>query len=112
MVLTTTKTFGDDGNQTFDEKREKYLYHFPKKFKEIVRKHKELRDNPTVSRMIVVGDYYPTIELPRSGSYDPLQKESIRRDLNMLLYSKNSEVQKFAKDLFMYSFYHDGFNFK
>jgi len=114
MVLTDTKTFGDDGNSTFDEKREYYLYYFPKReiFNKTIRENKELRENPTVRRLLSMGDVYPTIKLPRSGKMTPTMKASIRRDLNSLLYSKNLEVMKFGKDLFMYSFYHDGFDFK
>jgi len=121
FILSGTYTFGDEKTDksdenvnSFDTKREHYLYYFPK-LENVIKKAKsikELRENKTVARLISVGDMYPTINLPRSGKMTPDMKAAIRNDLSSLLYSDNPEVVAFAKDLFMYSFFHDGFNFR
>jgi len=113
-ALTATKTFGDDDQYSFDVKREYYLYYFPKpsRFRKFIKSKRELRNNATIKRMISMGEIYPTIKLPRSGKMTPMMKAQVRYDLNSLLYSDDPDVVKFAKDLFMYSFYHDGFNYK
>lgn len=110
FIMTTTDTFGKD----FNIKRQYYLTEFPKKAMILRKKIKELKDNPVVSRLkfnIRNSAEASNITYERSSKLDPDMKASIRRSLNMLLYSDNPEVVAFGKDLFMYSYYYNGFNF-
>jgi len=61
--------------------------------------------------MFVKGKIYPTICLPKTGKITPTIKAQYRRDFSMLLYSEDPEIRLFAKELFMYSYYLDGFNY-
>lgn len=111
FVLSGTKMFGTDENLTFTAKRDYYLYKFPDKFMILKRKYKELMENPTISRMILKGSIYPAIILPKSYRNTQQAKEDIKNDFASLLYSENPEIRRLGWDLFMYSYYHDGFNF-
>lgn len=110
FVLTTTDLFGKD----FNTKRQYYLTEFPLKARTLIRTIPELQKNPVVSRLKIAlrntGEF-SNILYERSGKLTPIMKATIRRGLNMLLYSDNPKVVEFGKDLFMYSFYYNGFNF-
>lgn len=110
FVMTSTDTFGKD----YDLKRQYYLTEFPAKALKMKRKIQELKDNPVVSRLkfnLRNGAEASNITYERSGKLTPDMKAYIRRSLNMLLYSDNPEVVAFGRDLFMYSFYYNGFNY-
>lgn len=114
FLLTKTKTFGDDGSETFDKKRLYYIYDFPKTIKQTIKNNPVLKNNPIINRLVVVPGFFERITLPKSGSMQPEVKEFYRQCFSMLLYDtskKSADVIKFAKQLFMYSFYKDGFNF-
>lgn len=106
--LTNTKLLGNDENMTFDQKRDYYLYDFPKEFNNI------LANNPDIAKMSVIRKMNVRdgeIQLRRSGRLTPLMRETLMRDFDAMLYSDNPVEQKLAIDLFMYSFYKDGFKF-
>lgn len=109
-LLTSTKLFGED----FDIKRQYYLTVFPKKALKLKREIMELHNNPVVARLkinIRNSGEASNITFNKTSSFSPADKAEIRRNLNSLLYSENPKVVQFAKDLFMYSFYYNGFNF-
>ena len=108
FALSKTKMLGDDGESTYDEKRDYYLYDFPKDYLSV------LADNPDIANMGIFkkmqvkdGD----IVMGRSGRLTPMMRETLMRDFDMLLYMDNPVAQKLAIDLFMYSYYKDGFKF-
>ena len=106
--LTKTRLFGNDGTSTFDEKRDYYLYSYPEQFIKV------LADNPDIANLNIMRKIqvqYGEIRLNKSGRLTPLMRESLMRDLDTLLYMDNPNAQKLAIDLFMYSFYKDGFKF-
>lgn len=106
--LTKTKLLGDDGNMTFDQKRDYYLYDFPKEFNNVIANNPDIA-NISIIRKMQVSD--GEIVLRRSGRLTPLMRETLMRDFDTMLYSDNPVEQKLAIDLFMYSFYKDGFKF-
>lgn len=108
FALSKTQMLGDDANSTFDEKRDYYLYDFPKEYLAV------LAANPKIAKMSIFkkmqvknGD----IVMGRSGRLTPMMRETLMRDFDMLLYMDNPAAQKLAVDLFMYSYYRDGFKF-
>ena len=110
FIMTITDTFGKD----YDLKRQYYLTEFPAKALRLKRRIQELKDNPVVSRLkfnLRNKAEASNITYERSGKLTSDMKASIRRSLNMLLYSNNPEVVAFGRDLFMYSYYYNGFNY-
>lgn len=108
FALSKTHLLGNDANSTFDEKRDYYLYDFPKEYLAV------LAANPEIAKMgifkkiqVKKGD----IIMGRSGRLTPMMRETLMRDFDMLLYMNNPAAQKLAIDLFIYSYYKDGFKF-
>ena len=99
---------GDDNNATFDEKRDYYLYDFPKEYLGVLAANPDIA-NMSIFRKMQVKD--GNIVMGRSGRLTPMMRETLMRDFDMLLYMDNPAAQKLAVDLFMYSYYKDGFKF-
>lgn len=128
-ILSNTEEFGDSENESFDVKRMYYLEKFAEDFIKLKQKAKNADSktltplqraflyNSTLSRITITrpsgenANQVPQLILPRSGKLTPLMKASIRRDLDMLLYNDDPEVVKLGINLFMYSFYNNGFNY-
>ena len=128
-LLSATEEFGDLDNESYDVKRMYYLEKFAEDFMKLKKKalntssdkltplQKEFIYNPTLSRITITrpsgenANQVPQLILPKSGKLTPLMKASIRRDLDMLLYSKDPEIVKLGINLFKYSFYNNGFNY-
>lgn len=108
FALSRTKMLGDDGNATFDEKRDYYLYDFPKEYLGVLAANPDIA-NMSIFRKMQVKD--GNIVMGRSGRLTPMMRETLMRDFDMLLYMDNPAAQKLAVDLFMYSYYKDGFKF-
>lgn len=107
FALSKTTLLGDDGKSTFDEKRDYYLYEFPNKYLSVIA------DNPDISKMGIIKRLKVengNIVLKRSGRVSPMQRETLMRDFDMLLHISPAS-QKLAIDLFLYSYYKDGFRF-
>jgi hypothetical protein len=108
FALSKTKMLGDDGNATFDEKRDYYLYDFPKEYLRVLAANPDIANMSIFKKMQVKdGD----IVMDRSGRLTPMMRETLMRNFDMLLNSDNPVAQKLAIDLFMYSYYKDGFKF-
>jgi hypothetical protein len=108
FALSRTKMLGDDNNATFDEKRDYYLYDFPKEYLGVLAANPDIA-NMSIFRKMQVKD--GNIVMGRSGRLTPMMRETLMRDFDMLLYMDNPAAQKLAVDLFMYSYYKDGFKF-
>lgn len=105
--LTKTQLFGDDGNMTFEEKRDYYLKEFPTKYLQI------LEANPDIKKLGLfqkIGVKNGKIILARSARMRQNAKDTLMRDMDTLLYM-GPEAQELARDLFMYAFYESGFSF-
>lgn len=117
-LLSATEEFGDSDSESYDVKRMYYLEKFAKDFMKLKKKgHPAIIYNSTLSRITITrpsgenANQVPQLILPKSGKLTPLMKASIRRDLDMLLYSKDPEIVELGINLFKYSFYNNGFNY-
>ena len=117
-ILSDTEEFGDSDNGSYDVKRMYYLDSFTKKFIKLKKEnHPAIIYNSTLSRITVTrpsgenANSTPQLILPRNGQLTPRMKASIRRDLDILLYSKDPEIVELGIDLFKYSYYNNGFNY-
>ena len=117
-LLSATEEFGDSDNGSYDVKRMYYLEKFAKDFMKLKKKgHPAILYNSTLSRITITrpsgenANQVPQLILPKSGKLTSLMKASIRRDLDMLLYSKDPEIVELGINLFKYSFYNNGFNY-
>lgn len=109
FALSKTKLFGDDGESTFDEKRDYYLYDFPSEILSIIANNPDIAKINAIKKLQVKdGD----IIMLNSGKLTPLMKKSLMLDFDRLLFDEsNPEAQKLAIDLLMYSYYKDGLRF-
>lgn len=107
--LSKTSTFGNDENNTFDQKRDYYLYDFPRDFINTITNtaNKEIANLSAIRKLRVKNG---KIVMDRSGRLTPAMREMLMRDFDTLLYMDET-ARKLAVDLFMYSYYQDGFNF-
>lgn len=107
--LAHSDTFGNDANDSYDDKRQYYLYEYPKKFIQIIADPKNRRfTSLTAIRKLHVVD--GVIRMDRSGRLTKTAKEVLMRDFETLLYM-DDESRKFAVDLMMYAYYQHGFYF-
>ena len=112
FALSKTKLFGDNDEtgDTYEQKREYYLYQFPKRFEKLILDNPDLKQLDIIKKLSIgqSGD----IEMFSSGRLTPLMRESLMRSMDSLLFDEdNPEAQKLAVDLFMYAYYKDGFRF-
>lgn len=109
FALSRTKLLGNDDNFTFDDKRNYYLHEYHKDYLST------LTANPDIAKMSIFKKIQVTdrneIIMKRSGRLTPMMRDTLMRDFDTLLYSSNPAAQKLAIDLFMYSYYKDGFKF-
>lgn len=107
--LSKTSTFGNDENNTFDQKRDYYLYDFPRDFINTITDtaNKDIASLSAIRKLRVKDG---KIIMNRSGRLTPAMREMLMRDFDTMLYMSD-ESRKLAVDLFMYSYYQDGFNF-
>lgn len=108
FALTKSTLFGDDGQHTYDEKRHYYLYEFPKKLMDVISQNPDIAQLTAIKKLRV---YQGVISMANSGRLKQAARESLQRDFDMLLYMDNPQANKLAIDLFMYSFYKEGYNF-
>lgn len=106
--LSNTKLFGNDGKRTYAQKRDYYLYDFPMKAMSVIK------DNPDIlalgaMKRITIKD--GKLVFSNSARLNSLSSEMFMSDFNSLLYMDNPKAQKLAIDLFMYSYYLNGFNY-
>ena len=106
--LSGTKLFGDDETMTFDQKRQYYLYQYPTIFMKLKEEIPELQQIDATRRMFVDGNI---IKLNREGSTPLSVRNFITDSFDTLLQSTNKKVQKVAKDLLLYTYYLNGFEF-
>lgn len=110
--LSSTKLFGDDESRTFDQKRQYYLYQFPEKFMQLKEQIPELQQIDATRRMFADRSGGKTvIKLNREGNTPLSVRDFISDSFDTLLQSKNKQVQQVAKDLLLYTYYLNGFEF-
>lgn len=107
FALTETNMFGTTDSNTFEEKRDYYIYDFPADFLKVVSETPEL-ENSDLLKVLLVKE--GVIKFTGNASNEVLL-EYLRDQLEEMLYSDNAVVRKLATDLFMYSFYKEGLNY-
>lgn len=111
-ALTHSKIFGNgievNGKSTYEDKRRFYLYEYPKHLMTTIA------DNPDIAQLTAIKKLEVkdgVIRMTNSGRLTQPARESLQRDFDTLLYMDNPAAHQLAIDLFMYSFYKEGYNF-
>lgn len=111
-ALTHSKIFGNgikvNGKSTYEDKRRFYLYEYPKQLMTIIANNPDIAQLTAIKKLEVKDG---VIRMTNSGRLTQPARESLQRDFDMLLYMDNKAAHQLAIDLFMYSFYQEGFNF-
>ena len=111
-ALTHSKLFGNgikvNGKSTYEDKRKFYLYEYPKHLMSDIANNPDIAQLTAIKKLEVKDG---VIRMTNSGRLTQPARESLQRDFEMLLYMDNKAAQQMAIDLFMYSFYEEGFNF-
>lgn len=96
-------------------KRKDFINNFPTYFKGVVANNEDIADLEFIKRLRIIraDDNNPvdTVVFKNVGQLSPTLRERYMRDWASLLYMSNPEAQKFALNLFRYSFYRNGFAF-
>jgi hypothetical protein len=107
-MLTESSLFGNDEHQTFKQKRDYYLYEFPSKFLNAKVNNPKFEEYTIMKKIRVKnGD----IILSNAGKLTSEMKENLSVDFDSMISSSDEEVVQMAIDLFMYSFYKNGYNY-
>lgn len=108
FMLSKTQLFDGDGEFTFDEKRQYYLYSFPEKFLKFKADHPWVNENEALSRMTVTKGQ---LVLKRQGQQTTTMRDILMDSFQALLYHDDPDAHELATDLFMYTYYLNGFEF-
>lgn len=119
-VMTATEFFGTSKNSkgeyiTATQKRRDFINNFPDYFEKTVTANPDIADLEFVQRLkrLRANDKNPvdTIIFKNVGRLSPVLKERYMRDWASLLYMENPKARELALNLFLYSFYRNGFAF-
>lgn len=110
--LSETKLFGDELYWPMEAKRKYYLEEFPGVFNNFLKSEKwaEFIKSNKFLNMIFVNEKKGTIEMPSPSDYNPDTVELIKSAALDLFTTTGG--QKIAYSLLMYSYYHDGLQFR
>lgn len=111
-ALTHSKIFGNGikvhGKSTYEDKRKFYLYEYPKQLMTTIANNPDIAQLTAIKKLEIKDG---VIRMTNSGRLTQPARESLQRDFDTLLYMDNDDAHQLAIDLFMYSFYKEGFNF-
>ena len=97
------------------DKRKDFINKFPEYFNKTITNNQDIADLEFVKRLKIIraNDSNPvdTVIFKNVGQLSPILRERYMRDWETLLYMTNPEAQKFALNLFRYSYYRNGFAF-
>ena len=113
FLLSKTELFGNDGTSTFEEKRNYYLYEFPKELIDI-KQSSEYEDINNLTFMKKLQVVKGEITLSNGGKLNASTRMQISQSIDALLYMGGENQEKahqLAIDLMAYSYYRDGFRF-
>ena len=108
FALSGTKMFGDDGINTYEQKRNYYIYEFPKKFVEILEQNPDLENIATLKKLVVKQG---KIQFDNQGKMSTHTRNNLMSELDLLLTSENPVAQELLEDLIKYSYYTEQLNF-
>jgi len=107
FVLSRTTLFGNDESMTFEQKRDYYLNRFPIEFMAIKAANPKIANVGLMRKMTVDNN---VIKFAKSGRLSQIARDSFMRDMESLMYIGDTGEQ-LVYDLFMYSYYKEGFKF-
>lgn len=108
-ILSGTKLFGDSETGTFEEKRDYYLYQYPQKFITLLKNNPQLFASSALNNLRVVNG---EIVMEKSGKVTPALRDAVTTGFDSLLFGSDPLGNQIAFDLFMYSYYNEGFIFR
>ena len=105
--LSSSRLFGTDSSMTFEEKRDWYIYEFPKEFINLRNKYTQLNNHSIIGRLEVRKG---VIEMLRAGRLTETQRLQLSNSITSLLQGNEIERQ-LATDLLIYAYHSTGLNF-
>ena len=105
--LSSSRLFGTDSSMTFEEKRDWYIYEFPKEFINLRNKYTQLNNHSIIGRLEVRKG---VIEMLRAGRLTETQRLQLSNSITSLLQGDEIERQ-LATDLLIYAYHSTGLNF-
>lgn len=119
-IMSKTEFFGSGMNRngkvvSSSEKRRDFINSFPAYFKKLVNDNEDIAELEFIKRLKVVrnNDKNPVdiIVFKNVGQLSPILRERYMRDWASLLYMENPKGHELALNLFLYSYYRNGFAF-
>lgn len=119
-IMSKTEFFGSGMSRggkvvSSAEKRRDFINHFPTYFKQVVNDNEDIADLEFIKRLKVAlhNDKNPVdvLVFKNVGQLSSTLRERYMRDWASLLYMKNPKAQELALNLFLYSYYRNGFAF-
>lgn len=119
-IMSKTEFFGSGINRngkviSASEKRRNFINNFPTYFKQIVNDNEDIASLEFITRLKTAlhNDKNPVdvVVFKNVGQLSPTLRERYMRDWTTLLYMENPKAQELALNLFLYSYYRNGFAF-
>jgi hypothetical protein len=119
-IMSKTEFFGSGKNRngkvvSAAEKRRDFINHFPTYFKQVVNDNEDIAELEFVKRLKTAlhNDKNPVdvVVFKNVGQLSSTLRERYMRDWATLLYMDNPKAQELALNLFLYSYYRNGFAF-
>ncbi len=110
-LMTKTKALGKDENYSIFEKSDQILTRVPVNLAKNIKRCKEKGLDLNITSRLRLSKDGKSVIFPREGSLVKKQKDLICREFNQLFDSEDPEIRDFGRDLFLYSFYKNGFAF-
>ena len=121
-ILSTSPQFSGDENMSILDKRNYYIHDFPIKFKEFLDRKKsdeesieDFAEKFAIKALNIIkritNNSGKGIKFLNVGKISDKGRKYYREELESLLSSEDQDVLDFAMDLFMYSYFDNGFQF-
>lgn len=119
-IMSKTEFFGSGMSRSGKvvsaaEKRRSFINNFPIYFKQIVNDNEDIAELEFIKRLKTAlhNDRNPVdvVVFKNVGQLSPTLRERYMRDWATLLYIENPKAQELALNLFLYSYYRNGFAF-
>lgn len=119
-IMSKTEFFGNGKNRNGKvvssvEKRRHFINNFPSYFKQLINENEDIAELEFINRLKVVRNNeknpVSVIVFKNVGQLNPTLRERYMRDWSTLLYMENPKAQELALNLFLYSYYRNGFAF-
>ena len=108
FALSDTKMFGNDEVNTYEQKRDYYIYEYPTKFMEILKDNPDLENYDTIKKLVVKKG---RIQFENFTKMSTHTKNNLMSEIDLLLTSSNPVAQELIEDLIKYSYYTEQLSF-